>query len=228
PAEIHDHVAPAGHRLRIVRPYTGARRKVRLHVHARGDFEVGSSLSGRLDRAAHAPGGADQHDADHARAAAPSATPEARAASSTAFSVAGSIGTSGSRSSFSTRPISESRYLMGPGFDSRNAALKSGISFWCAASAAAGGPVRQRSVSSRICRGAACPTTETMPSPPTAEQASVSASSPESSVSLVSVFTSAIWFTSPDASFTALTLGRSCTIASVSGSVFVPVRPGTL
>src|SRR5260221_6296824 len=229
PAEVHHDVARLGHRFDIVTPYPVPGGKVHPLVNARVDREIGRPGGGGFKGATHAPGGAHQHDADHAPAAAPaSVSPTARAASSTALSVAGSTGTSGSRSSFAMNPISESRNLIGPGFDSRNAALKSGMSVWCAASAAAGSPARGRSLSARICFGAACPTTDTMPSPPTAAHANVRASSPERSVSRVRVFTCAIWSRFPDASLTAFTFGRSCTMARMSGVVFVPVRPGTL
>src|SRR6185369_9907800 len=199
-AELDDHVTACKHRGDLCIPYPALSGKVRAHVHARRDLELARRRGRRLDRAAHAPRGADEDDADHAcrPAAAPSAIPTARAASSTAFSVAGSIGTSGSRSSFAISPISESRYLIGPGFDSRNAARNSGMSFWCATSASPIRPARARSMSVRIGFGAAWPTTETMPSPPTAAHASVSESSPESSVSFVFVFTCAIWSRFPE------------------------------
>src|SRR5262249_33362414 len=100
---------------------------------ARGGAHAGAHRGARERRGdgpAHGAGRPDQDEAAHARAEAGSGSviPLALAASRTAFSVAGSTGTSGRRSSFSIRPMAESRNLAGAGFDSMNSALKSGSS----------------------------------------------------------------------------------------------------
>jgi len=57
---------------------------------------------------------------------------------------------------------------------------------------------------------------------------SASESSPHNRVSRVRARTPLAWSSEPDDSLTATMLGRSWSFSSVSGSVFVPVRPGTL
>src|SRR5439155_19501995 len=129
----------------------------------------------RLHRPAHAARGADQDQRDHARAAwLPAATaclisrPEARAAATIAFSLAGSTGTSGSLSWFSSSFISESRYLTGAGLDSMNRALNRGSRRWCSFAASSSRLSRPRSHSDLISAGATFPTTDTTPLAPTA------------------------------------------------------------
>jgi hypothetical protein len=72
--------------------------------------------------------------------------------------------------------------------------------------------------------------TETMPTPPSAITGNVTASSPEKTrnVSGTELMASAICVMLPLASLTPTMFGISTSRASVAGSRFAPVRPGTL
>ena len=81
-----------------------------------------------------------------------------------------------------------------------------------------------------MAKGTSLETTEMTPTPPRAISGRVIASSPESTAksSGTAWKMAAIWEMLPDASLTPTTVSISARRASVAGSTFRPVRPGTL
>ena len=76
--------------------------------------------------------------------------------------------------------------------------------------------------------GTILPTTEITPRPPMASSGSVRLSSPLSTVRFVRARICEAWSSEPVASLTIAMLGNSAMRAIVSGSIFLPVRPGML
>ena len=72
------------------------------------------------------------------------------------------------------------------------------------------------------------PTTETTPRAPTASSGSVRLSSPLRTVRSVMPMICEAWSSEPVASLTIVMLGSSAMRTMVSGSMFLPVRPGML
>ena len=72
------------------------------------------------------------------------------------------------------------------------------------------------------------PTTEITPRAPTAISGSVRLSSPLSTVRFVVVRIADAWSSEPVASLTIVTFSSSASRAIVSGSMFLPERPGML
>src|SRR5581483_148350 len=166
----------------------------------------------------------------HPRASTPASTPTDAAIFSSLARFSGFIPHSGGREFSSMRPIMASTAFTGMGFDSMKLPSISGRYLRCKRRAVSHLLASAARVSAPISAGISLDATEITPVPPREITGSVMASSPEKTRKSpgTALNTSAIWLMLPLASFTATIFGISASRASVPGSRFAPVRPGTL